>query len=244
MKFGLFFFRISWSKISKAILDANIEDQISSLFIEYSSTPFIDKEPTNAQRTSTLDYKNLNHHEITLNDGSCQLFSFTLGVICVTSTSSIEHCPTVFYSHALFTWPYANEVQRTTFSDKVHWVWPSQCQSKMNTMKLEACSSTTTSTSSSTLKPTCYEMDLKNFHTTEMKLPSCQTFNIFLKPRQTLHQKAYKHLEYLWKSEVSTLPHLDMDSVTGYDHIKIIIDQVRKIFRTLKLYINFYFLEN
>ena len=159
----------------------------------------------------------------------------------VTSTSSNEHCPTVFYSHALFTWPYANEVQRTTFSDKVHWVWPSQCQSKMNTMKLEACSSTTTSTSSSTLKPTCYEMDLKNFHTTEMKLPSCQTFNIFLKPRQTLHQKAYKHLEYLWKSEVSTLPHLDMDSVTGYDHIKIIIDQVRKIFRTLKLYINFFF---
>ena len=105
------------------------------------------KEPTNAQRSSTLDYKNLNHHEITLNDGSCQLFSFTLGVICVTSTSSIEHCPTVFYSHALFTWPYANEVQRTTFSDKVHWAWPSQCQSKMNTMKLEACSTTTASSS-------------------------------------------------------------------------------------------------
>ena len=82
--------------------------------------------------------------------------------------------------------------------------------------------------SSSSLQQ-CQEMDLKNFHATEMKLPPCDTFNIFLKPRQTLHQKAYKHLEYLWKSEVSTLPHLDMDSVTGYDHIKIIIDQVRKI---------------
>ena len=82
-------------------------------------------------------------------------------------------------------------------------------------------------------------MDLKNFHATEMKLPPCDTFNIFLKPRQT-YQKAYKHLEYLWKSEVSTLPHLDMDTVTGYDHIKIIIDQVSTIYMFFLQFKNYF----
>ena len=130
------------------------------------------------------------------------------------SSQSSKNCPRLFYSSSLFVWPYGDEVQITTFADQVQMVWPSDCQSKMESLKLEACS-----------EQECFVKDLMNFERTQMSLKSCETYNVFLKPISS----PYKNVEALWKTEISTLPNFQMDIVTGYDHIKIILDQVRKM---------------
>lgn len=130
------------------------------------------------------------------------------------SSQSSKNCPRLFYSSSLFVWPYGDEVQITTFADQVQMVWPSDCQSKMESLKLEACS-----------EQECFVKDLMNFERTQMSLKSCETYNVFLKPISS----PYKNVEALWKTEISTLPNFQMDIVTGYDHIKIILDQVRKV---------------
>ena len=138
----------------------------------------------------------------------CIKLHFCLGVVCVKTT---KNCPRLFYSSALFVWPYADEVQTTTFSNKIQWIWPPDCQNKMDSWKLEACS-----------EQKCLVEALNNFEGTSLPLESCESYSIYLKP----HTNPYKHIEYLWSSEISTLPVFTMDTVTGYDHIKVIIDQV------------------
>ena len=70
--------RISWNKIFQSLSDENLEDQVSSIFIVYSSTPSIDEVPKNVIHTPMLS-KYSEDYVLALADGSCQLYSFSVG---------------------------------------------------------------------------------------------------------------------------------------------------------------------